>query len=292
MKRRGGFFKSNWAYLLWFSVHFSLSVLAFYALEQNILRSGILSLVCYAVAVVLALSPAGEYLVRLIENMNPVKTQKNADYLLPIFEEVYEEVRSVTPKINSNIRLYISESMTVNAFAVGRKTIAVTRGAIHTFSSEELKGVLAHEFGHMANGDTKALLFSNVGNGFFSLLLFVLRIFMNTLQAVVSLFDDVNLPLMVLSFFFYVLRLLIDFIIFLFEFLGEVILSLNSRYSEYLADEYAFSLGFGDELKNALYVLHQISLPAKATITERLKATHPHLNDRIQRLEQLALQSA
>ena len=49
--------------------------------------------------------------------------------------------------------------MYVNAFAIGRNTIAVTMGAIETFSSDELKGIIAHEFGHLSNGDTNSKSF-------------------------------------------------------------------------------------------------------------------------------------
>lgn len=182
MKNRGGFFKSNWAYLIWFALYFTIAVITIYTITGSEIGSFILSAVIYGICIGLALSPIGEIILRFTEGAKPIQTQQDKDYLLPIFEEVYQEAKKFSPNLNQDITLYVTDSMTVNAFAVGRKTIAVTRGAVNTFSSDELKGILSHELGHMANGDTKALLISLIGNGFFSLIIFVLRLVMKLIQ--------------------------------------------------------------------------------------------------------------
>ncbi len=292
MKNRGGFFKSNWAYLIWFCFYFSFAVAAVYLFINDIVISLIATAFIYGACIGLALSPVGEVIVRLIEGVKPIQTQNDKDYLLPIFEEVYEEAKSLSPDLNKDIRLYVTDSMAVNAFAVGRKTIAVTRGAIHVFNPDELKGILAHELGHMANGDTKALLISLVGNGFFSLIIVVLRIAVNIIQMISNALSGKNIVILAIAFITLMTRLLIDISIFLFMFAGDVILALNSRYSEYLADEYAYLIGYGENLKNSLYIISQISMPKKATLTERLKASHPYTSARIERLEKLEIQSA
>lgn len=287
MKKRGGFLKSNWAYLIWFLFYFSTAFLLIYAYTSNFVMSFFIAFIIYGASVGLALSPVGEMVLRLIQGIKPIQTEKDKDYLIPIFEEVYAEALKFTPELNEDIQLYISESMIVNAFAIGRKTIAVTRGAIYTFSAEELKGLLSHEFGHMANGDTKALLINVVGNGFFSLIIFVLRIIIQLIQNISVAFGDKNIVIAVLAIITFMLRLLIDFWVFVFVFLGNVILSLNSRYSELLADEYAFQIGFGEELKNSLYIISKLNLPEKLTLIERLTASHPYTTARIERLENL-----
>ena len=47
----------------------------------------------------------------------------------------------------------------INAFAAGHQpedaAVAVTRGALNTFSRDELQGVLGHEFSHILNGDMR-----------------------------------------------------------------------------------------------------------------------------------------
>jgi heat shock protein HtpX len=54
-------------------------------------------------------------------------------------------------------RIYLIPSDTPNAFATGRNpdraVVAVTRGIVKLLKPEELKGVLAHELGHVKNRD-------------------------------------------------------------------------------------------------------------------------------------------
>ena len=287
MKKRGGFFKSNWAYLIWFTIYFSVAILTIYVFTNNLLQSFILTFIIYGTCIAIALSPIGEIILRLTQGIKPIQTEQDREYLEPIFEELYTETIKFTPELNRDIQLYISESMTVNAFAIGRKTIAITRGAMCAFKSDELKGVLSHEFGHMANGDTKALLINVVGNGFFSLIIFVLRFILLFIQNISVAFSNKNIVVAVFAIISFIFRLLVDLGIIVFVFLGNVILALNSRYSELLADKYAFHIGYGEELKNSLYILSKLSLSEKLTFMERLTASHPYTTARIQKLEEL-----
>lgn len=292
MKNKGGFLKSNWAYLIWFCLCFAIAVYTVMFFTEDVKSSIYITAVIYGSCVALALSPLGEIVVRLMEGVKPIQTQEDKDYLLPIFEEVYEEAKAFSPHINKEIKLYVTDSMTVNAFAVGRKTVAVTRGAIHTFSPDELKGILAHELGHMANGDTKALLIKLVGNGFFSLIILILRFIVNILENLSLILSSKNIVLAVISFITILSRRVMNLAIIVFIFVGDAIIALNSRYSEFLADEYAHLIGYGEDLKNALYILSKLSMPRKVTLMERIKATHPYTSARIERLEHLEEKTA
>ncbi len=221
-----------------------------------------------------------------------IQTQQDKDYLLPIFEEVYAEALNTTPSLSKDINIYITESMAVNAFALGSRTIAVTRGALHTFSPDELKGILGHEFGHMVNGDTKALLIKLVGNGFFTLIIFILRLVISILQIISNVLSSKNIVIVAIAFVLFITRIVIDLSIFLFIFTGDIIIALNSRHSEYLADEYSYLIGYGEDLKNSLYIISKLEMSSKLTLTERLKASHPFTSARIERLEQMEAQGA
>lgn len=72
--------------------------------------------------------------------------------------ELYKIVEELTKKMNLPMpKLYITPARQANAFATGRDpqhaSVAVTQGILDTLSKEELRGVLAHELGHVKNRD-------------------------------------------------------------------------------------------------------------------------------------------
>jgi heat shock protein HtpX len=251
------------------------------------LKSLVIVLILYAVSLSIALSPLGEILLRFMENCRKPATEKEINYLSPIFEEVYQKAIEENPKLNKNIKLYIMDAMYVNAFAIGSKTIAVTQGAVETFSRDELKGIIAHEFGHINYGHTRALLLTYVGNMIFSALVFILHLILILLQTISLIFTTRN----IMNIIFYLLTSLFKALflvsLFLFVNVGDIILAFNSRAKEKEADTFAHTVGFGKQLIQSLYILQKISMNKKAKLSERLKATHPHTAYRIQHLESL-----
>ncbi len=73
--------------------------------------------------------------------------------LLNVVEEMAIAAGMPVPKV------YLLEDTAINAFAAGRTpanaVIGVTRGTLGRLSREELQGVIAHEFSHIANGDMR-----------------------------------------------------------------------------------------------------------------------------------------
>lgn len=287
MGKNGGFFKSNWAYLIWFALYYLIAVCFVDEIVENIGFSFLVTTIIYGISLLIALNPMGEAIARLLEGIKPIQTQEDKDYLLPIFDEVYQEALEYTPSLNKDIKLYMLDSMAVNAFALGSKTIAVTKGAVYTFSREELKGILGHEFGHIVNGDTKALQMTLVGNGFFTVIIFVLRLLARIMEVILISLSGKDFIRIVVAFVVTFARWIIDLYIFIFVLIGDIILALNSRHSEYLADEYAVLIGYGTELKQSLYILSKLAMPSKLTLLERLKSSHPYTTARIEKLENL-----
>jgi len=279
----GLFLRSNWAYILWFALHYILAVAILEGVLKDTAMAFLFAGLAYAVSIAIALSPVGEFILRVLQGASPIETEQDRNYLMPLFEEVYQEALEKTPSISKNIKLYVSEEKIINGYAMGRNTIVLTRGAISAFHKEELKGILAHEFGHMANGDTKATLLTIIGNSIFSIFILLFKLITRVLMFFIGFITDNRLATSVTSF---IVLLLFDYSVLAFMFVGNVILSLNSRYSEFLADGFAFQIGYGEQLKRGLYLLNKLDMGGKRSFREWLMASHPHTPARIQRLEQ------
>ena len=276
-KKSGGFIRSNIAYLIWVVVY----ILLVWVMLGMSKEAFIFTVVAYAVSIGIALSPVGEWLLCVLEGARKIRTSQDRNYLEPIFYEVYEQVRARTPSVSDNISLKIVNAMYINAFAMGKHTIAVTRGAVATMTEDELKGVLAHEFAHIVNGDTKALLIKVVGNMIFSAVVFCVRLFFTGMQLLFALFTkSPAVDIAIIGF-----RLLLDIAVIVFMFIGDIILSVNSRASEYLADDYASMTGYNGELTQALYMLQKTSMGGEMKLSDKLRSSHLNLEKRIERLE-------
>ena len=277
------FLRSNLLYIMWFLFYFIIAWFIFGATAKSFLVVSII----YGISMTVALSPVGEALLRFIENCRIPRTQQEKEYLFPLFDEVYQDAKKENPSLNSGIKIYIMDAMYVNAFAIGRKTVAVTRGAMETFNKEELKGILAHELGHMTHGHTKALLLTYIGNLLFTLIVFTLRIMLKIMEFIANIAGAFHVIGLFFRFLLFVVRVIFEVCIFLFVNAGEFILAINSQVNEMEADKFAHTIGFGRELIDALYLLQKISMNTKLKLSEKLKASHPHTADRIGNLERL-----
>ena len=79
--------------------------------------------------------------------------------LLDTRHPIYSLVRGIAQNARMPMpRVYWMPSMAPNAFATGRNpqngVVVVTEGLVKILNAEELKGVLAHEMGHIKNRDT------------------------------------------------------------------------------------------------------------------------------------------
>lgn len=274
------FIKSNILYIIWSIVNFIISFLILGANGYSFL----ICLVLYAVSLTVALSPLGEQILRLINGVRKLYTRREKDYLIPLFEEIYEDVKQEYQNL-PHMEICMIDSLTVNACAMGRHTIAVTRGVVETFTEDELKGVLLHEIGHIVHGDTKATLLNLIGNGLFSIGVIIIKLALLILDLLLlPLFNETKgITVLVTSF----IRFIFNLLLFAFTLTGNIILSINSRSNEYSADYFAYKMAYGEELISALYLLQKMSLGENMKLVQRMQASHPHIAKRIGRLEHL-----
>jgi len=176
-----------------------------------------------------------------------------------------------------------------NAFATGwnknKSLVAVSAGLLNNFPRDEVDAVLAHEIGHVANGDMITLtLIQGITNTF---VLFFARI---AASAIAGASKNRAMQMMGYRMTSWVFQAL-------FGFLASIIVMWFSRRREFRADEAGASLTSPDAMARALERLknpvnsQQGALPegmAAMGISPSIKAkfggllaTHPSLDDRI-----------
>ncbi|MBQ8514944.1 MAG: M48 family metalloprotease [Ruminococcus sp.] len=271
------FWEYNPSYLICSIIYYVLSSVLLGGTVWNFL--GVLLI--YVIALTIAFSELGEKLLRLMNHVRPLETKRETDYILPLFQEVYSHAKEKYSYLDE-IELCMIDNMTVNAMAIGKRTIAVTKGAMETFSEEELKAVLAHEVAHILHGDTLASLYAIVGNGIFTVYILINRFFLFLLDLIDSSASRRrNIFSLILTF----TRFIFETMIYLFSFLMQIAMSANSRISEYRADKFAYDIGYDSDMIEALYLLEKISLGDNSTIIQKMIASHPRITLRINRLE-------
>ncbi len=216
--------------------------------------------------------------------------------------ELYAIVRELTTKAGIPMpKIYILPSPQPNAFATGRNpehaAVAVTSGILRLLSREELKGVLAHELGHIIHRDILIQSITATIAGAIMILASMAR-----WAAFFGGFsrddDDAGgiIGLLVVSLLAPIAATIIQLAI--------------SRSREYLADKKGAELaGNPLYLANALRKLDSYSKelpmpqanpqtahmfiinPLSGKALARLFSTHPPIEERIKRLEEMAYSS-
>ncbi|MFH1239766.1 MAG: zinc metalloprotease HtpX [Candidatus Diapherotrites archaeon] len=192
-------------------------------------------------------------------------------------------------------KVYLVENPSPNAFATGRNpanaAIAVTTGLLKLLNTEELRGVLAHEFAHIKNRDILISTVAAVIAGAIGMLAFFARIAMWG----GSSRDRGNIVSLIL------VAIMIPII-------AVIVRLAISRSREYLADETAAKtihshIGLANALQKLQYGTKKIPMhnanegtahmfianPFGKTGFMELFSTHPPMEKRIERLRNVSM---
>jgi heat shock protein HtpX len=218
-----------------------------------------------------------------------IEQPRNRDeqWLLDTVRELAKEAGIGMPEVG------IFPSQSANAFATGwnrnAALVAVSAGMLQRFKPEEVRAVMAHEIGHVANGDMVTLtLIQGVVNTF---VIFFARIIGHTVDRVVFRNERG------FGIGYFVVTMVAQLVLSL---LASMIVMWFSRYREYRADHAGATLASRGGMIAALQRLQQeqgqpSDLPGEMTafgISEQLKQglsglfrSHPPLDDRIRALQ-------
>lgn len=228
-----------------------------------------------------------------VEVIDPTTADGDLRQLLNIVQSLANDAGVPMPQVG------IYRSNEVNAFATGptqsRSLVAVSSGLLQRMKDEEVKAILAHEISHIANGDMITMtLLQGVVNAF---VMFLARVLAYIFSGMGRSREN-NSSSNYLSYVLFVY--LFDFV---FMILGSMLIAAYSRRREYRADAGGAKLAGKQNMIAALStlrVLHEIRDPRTenssfnafkiSTQTKKgflhLFATHPPLEERIERLKQ------
>ena len=249
----------------------------------------LIGIVLYFVSLLIALSPVGEWILRLQTGCKKIKNDEQRNFIEPIFREVYDKARAQDPSISDSVKLYMNHDEAPNAFATGRKTICVTEGML-SMPVEQIKATLGHEFGHLAHKDTDLILVVAVGNLIVSAFILLFRLAIDLVH-LLFVFSSVFVGgsegvfgALISTVYHLAMTAVVVGLTWIWTKIGVLLVMKSSRANEYEADEFSFRLGYGNEL---CALLDSFSGTNANGLFANLVSSHPDKDDRIARLQEL-----
>jgi Zn-dependent protease with chaperone function len=274
-----------------------------YSWQQFVLVSlGVCSLIlCGSLYKTMSLSGGGTTVAEMLGGrlISPATTDPLQRRLLNVVEEMAIAAGMPIPQV------YLMDDTSINAFAAGRTpanaVIGVTVGTLSRLSREELQGVIAHEFSHIANGDMRLnirligilhgiLLIGLIGYFIIRSMRFAGRSRSSKGAGGVAVVGALGLGLMIIGYTG--------------SFFGQWIKAIVSRQREYLADSSAVQFtrnkdGIANALKKiggsavgshigspmAVQYSHAFFANGISSFWQSMFSTHPPLEKRISKIE-------
>lgn len=279
---------------IYFFINLAIIFMVFYIMPFKIIDNaiwnpiiiGFIGIGINTLVTLVTLSPIGELFWRISNNIKkqPIMQFNEAWQIANyVFEEVKTNAINRDKHIPEKVKLYYSPSDDINSFALGRRTIIITQGIL-TIDPEYLKGVLAHEFGHISNNDSVLNLGINVANGFITIIVTLVSAIAFLVSSIFTSISDENNSCIcgIIGIVNYLLYIILVGLFKLWSMLGVLCINKSSRKHEYLADQYAAQLGYGENL--ALFLKAMDVNTVKTSKFSLMFQTHPNTLDRLQAL--------
>lgn len=215
------------------------------------------------------------WLRRSIGTQMPTPNQED---LLPDVQEVAQRMGYKRP-----VMVTVIDAPVLNAFALGKRTVGVTRLVLETLPSHMVEGLVAHEIAHLKRGHTKPLAWI-YGAGWAGMVAAktvhrALSSFARFLLEILGLFGIIP------SIVFAVPAVLFWFLHKLSQGVLMLMLRALSRVNEFEADALAARAGYGDALMEALAHLDSGDPSSHPGFLGSLWASHPPTSERLRRIQ-------
>lgn len=281
--RAGKIFRiSNLGTLIFFILNIGLILTLLFPYGITV-EAAVPLVVLYFVTVLISLSPVGEWVLAALAGAREIKRVDIKIRLIPLLEIVFDAAKQRTSSMIDSIHLKIIHDDAPNAFAIGRKTICVTDSLLN-LSDNEIMAVFAHEVGHLAYHHSTIQLLIGGGNLFIAGFLLIIKALCWIITGIFAL-----IGLSTRRFSGAILLTLVGsistFLIWAWTKFCILFLMWSMRQNEFVADEYAFHLGYGNILASVLD--RHMCLAPKNGFLKALYSTHPSSDDRIAKLQEL-----
>ena len=198
---------------------------------------------------------------------------------------IQKDIQNHTGIDMSQFDWFIKNDDSINAFAMGHNRICINTGTIATLPYDELLGIVAHEMGHIHHKDS-AYGFSRYYMNYLGQM--CIRVY-ELFARVILWIQYLRLPVItiIVQVFYFCVILQILFMQWVIK--APLIITdlFTGRRAEYRADKYAYEIGLGAELHNALITLRNYTAEsAENGLMSKLYSTHPATEKRIERLRQ------
>ena len=240
----------------------------------------------------LYITPPMQFILRLVSRLS-----KPTDAEYARLDRIVSVLCGESGLPRNRFQLHVQHIDAPNAFALGSKHIAVTKGGLAAFNDEELAGILAHEMGHIVHRDTVYLLMMSGMNLVGDTMVNLTALFHNLLN-IFRIIPFLNFIVMIFQFSLRVYLIIIRFIL---RAPQTLLFFFNARRDEYAADRYACEIGFGHGLRQGLTKIGYTEGVVGTVYTDgsvsaegaryseggffaRLYSTHPGILKRIQHI--------
>ncbi len=143
---------------------FSLALLLDFYIFTEVPQLVVITLIKVAL-IVLALTKIGDKIKMIFKRVTPICTNREAEYLQPIINEIVDNVCLNYGRESFNMYLHKIKTTEIKSFSIGQNIVVISTGAINQLTEDELKALITHEVGRILNGDNifkTVFCFSNI----------------------------------------------------------------------------------------------------------------------------------
>lgn len=265
---------------------------------------------------ILVYSPIGISISKSNLGIREIMTEEEYTYFGMLHDEVFQNIKAKFPNAIKR-KIYMFESSDINAFCLNAGfDIAIHRGSTQTFNDEEMKALIAHEYGHSYYRDgfySTLFLGFEYGAKLMFLWPFISRfhIFQNILGSgslfsmawylvLIFLFASLIIWVFKICLFPFKICLILlcrlmgtDYDTFVSRtaeysqllFIQNVIFMFMSKQQEYRADEFACYIGYQYGMESILHIFYEINYQPLFGVLDKVFTEHPITAKRIANVE-------